>query len=117
MDYAHVVEVVLWMSLVALLVHKIVSGHFVLSSQGLAVLMSLKRFAARDGILFIDPKSFDAFMDSVTLDERPCFQMSEHSKMLSDCWKIDFFFERDQIVAEVSFMVKRLGNERLTFTC
>lgn len=93
MDYAHVIEVVLGMCLVALLVDKIVSGDFVFSSQRLAVLMGLKRFAARDGIFFVYPKSFDAFMNSVTLDKGPRFQMREHSEMLSDCWKIDFFFE------------------------
>jgi hypothetical protein len=91
--YAHVIEVVLGMSLVALLVNKIVSGDFVLSSQCLAVLMGLERFATRDGIFFVYPKSLDAFMDSIALDERPCFQMREHTEMLSDSWKIDFFFE------------------------
>jgi hypothetical protein len=55
--------------------------------------MGLERFATRDGIFFVYPKSLDAFMDSITLDERPCFQMCEHTEMLSDSWKIDFFFE------------------------
>ena len=95
MNYAHVIEVVLGMSLVALLVDKIISGDFVLSFQRLAVLMGLKRFTAGDGVFFVYPKSFDAFMDRVTLDKRPGFQVGEHSEVLSDCWKIDFFFERD----------------------
>lgn len=94
-DYAQVIEVVLWMCLVALLVDKIISGDFILSFQRLAVLMGLKRFPARDSIFLINPKSFDAFMNSITLNKRPCFQMCQHPKMLSNCWKIDFFFEWD----------------------
>jgi len=114
--YTHVIEVVLGMSLVALLVDKIVSRYFVFPFQRLTVLMDLKRFAPRDCVFFVYPKSFDAFMDRVTLDKRPGFQVGEHSEVLSNRRKIDFFFERDQIVAEVSFMVKGLRNERLTFT-
>lgn len=95
MHNAHVIEVVLGMSLVALLVDKIVSGHFVLPSQRLAVLMGLKRFTARGGVFFVYPKGLNALMDGVALDEGPRFQMGEHSEMLRDRGKIDFFFERD----------------------
>ena len=116
MDDSHVIEVVLGMGLLALLVHKIVSGHFILSSQRLAVLMSLKGFTAGYGIFLIYPERLNAFVNSITLHEWPGFEVCQHSQMLRNCRKIDFFFERDQVVAEVAFMVKCFGDERLTLS-
>lgn len=69
MDDSHVIEVVLGMGLLALLVHKIVSGHFILSSQRLAVLMSLKGFTTGYGIFLIYPERLNAFVNSITLHE------------------------------------------------
>ena len=87
MNKTEIIEIILWMRLLTLLINCIAFACVISGRSADTGWMSVLEF------FVIYPKCFYTLLDKVPFQESPGFEMSQHSKMLSNGWEVYFFFK------------------------